>query len=79
MSDYGYGSVQWQYREEESLKSNIEDLAQSLDMFSRLLEDFGASSLGAKEIAIHPYTFVFLGEVARSMANEALKMVSYSA
>ena len=69
--------VQWQFQEEQSPADNLASLAFSLDMLARHLESFGEVGArgGNNEMTIHPYTFLLLGEVAQSMANEAQKLL----
>ena len=69
--------VQWAFQREDSATENLESLALSLDMLARLLDSFGTVGVDSNSIqmTIHPYTFLLLGEVAQSMANETHKMI----
>ena len=69
--------VQWHFQKEDSPTDNLESLALSLDMLARLLCSFGNVGVESNgdEMTIHPYTFLLLGEVVQSMANESHKMV----
>lgn len=71
-----YDQVQWEYQEESSLAENMENLAQGINMFAKTLDSIGcAYDVAQQECYIHPYTFIFLGQVAQGMANEAMKIV----
>ena len=67
--------VQWEYQEESSLAENVENLAQGINLLAKTLDSFGYTpGLSQQESRVHSYTFVLLGQVAQSMANEALKI-----
>ena len=71
-----YDQVQWEYNEKESLAGNMENLAQGINMLAKTLDSIGyAQDVSQQDGCIHPYTFIFLGGVAQSMANDALKIV----
>ena len=47
-------------------------------MLSKTLDSIGyAQDLSQQESRVHPYTFILLGQVAKSMANEALKIAGH--
>ena len=71
-----YDQVQWEYQEESSLAENMENLAQGINLLAKTLDSIGyAQDVSQQDGCIHPYTFIFLGQVAQGMANEALKIV----
>ena len=70
--------VQWEYNEKESLAGNMENLAQGINMLAKTLDSIGnAYDAAQQECQVHPYTFIFLGQVAQGMANEALKIAGH--